>query len=222
MSLTFPLLLLLSAATAPPPPAAPDAAATDGERFPTDLEPRDAEVPPGGPADQALWKELRQEIGLGIGNVSRMSTASYRMQYGRYYQALDERAKAGDAEAEALRASLEAAGKRAEDATPRKAIIHPCRVTLLELEHRMPNLDDPRAAEGMPKVRSDAGACVRQLRTTSAAVVPAAEALEHELARADRHLNRARPVPPGGAKEAEVPGKAPDPAGAAAKEAASR
>jgi hypothetical protein len=104
------------------------------------------EPPPGSaPGDATLWRELRHGTTWGLWHLARVSQASSRIRYGKYYEALDAAIRTAAApeagRARALRDQLTAAAEAAQQAIPADGgRVHPCRVTLRDLEQRI----DPR------------------------------------------------------------------------------
>lgn len=186
-------------AEAPPPPAAGVSA------------PRDWSVaPPGSPEDVALWTALRDVQDASVLHMARISQASYRIRYGRYYELLDEKGGGGPpSRAEAARkarARIEAAARAADEAIPKQGLrVRTCKYTLLHLDQRMSFPDDPAFAADMPATRAEARDCVAVLTPFAARIAPLADELEAALDEGDALLGRTRPVPP---SQAPAPGDA--------------
>jgi hypothetical protein len=174
--------LLLAGAGAPPSPAA----APEREW---------GEPPPAAAADQQLWRDLKEGTASATVHLARLARCAYRIRYGRYYEALDERKD--DARARDARALLAAAAKRAQAAVPTRPGVYACRHVLLDLDQR---ISGPQEFRDVGAVRSEARGCVARMSKLVAAVEPAAEGLEAALARVDEELGRARPALPASAK----------------------
>jgi hypothetical protein len=166
---------------------------------------RDYNQPPPGstPEDAALWRDLRHGTGMAQVTLGRINQSSFRIRYGRYYETLDEAAKAGPADvaaqAKAWREKLAAAAQAAADAVPEDGGgVHACRRAHLDLDIRMDELSDPKVAKEMPAVRAEARACVEKMNTLLARIEKPAEVLERTLNEIDAYLKRAIPVPPQG------------------------
>ncbi len=169
-------------------------------------EPRDwTKPPPGAPEDQALWRALDEAHAASITHMARVAQAAYRLRYGRYYEALDEKAKGpSPAEADAARkarARIEAAARAADDAIPKQGLrVRVCKYTLLHLDQRMAFPDDPAFAAELPRYRAEARGCVDELAPFARRLARLADAFEASLADADALLNRSPPAAPAAAK----------------------
>jgi hypothetical protein len=159
------------------------------------------EPPPGAADDQALWRAIRSGSDQAVIHLGRLSQASYRIRYGRYYESLDAaEAQGAPAEAErarALRKALVAASEEARKASePRRPGVRECRYVLVDLEIKMEETSDPAVARELPAVREQGRACARSLEAIAAAAGPAADALEKALAAIDTAIRRVPPAPP--------------------------
>jgi hypothetical protein len=177
--------------------------------------PRDWSVaPPGSPEDVALWTALRDVQDASVLHMARISQASYRIRYGRYYELLDEKGTGGSpSQAEAARKArsrIEAAARTADEAIPKQGLrVRTCKYTLLHLDQRMSFPDDPTFAAEMPATRAEARECVAVLTPFAARIAPLADALEAALDDGDALLGRTRPVPPSQAPAASGPSPRP-------------
>ncbi|HET8540313.1 MAG TPA: hypothetical protein VFL83_10625 [Anaeromyxobacter sp.] len=196
-----PLVLALAAAALDPAPPA-DPAPQDGPR-------EWGKAPPGAPEDVALWNALNEAHAASVLHLARIVQASYRLRYGEYYQALDEKAErgtAGEAEgARRARARIETAANAADEAVPKKGLrVRVCKYTLFHLDQRMA-VPDPRFAAELPEVRAEARGCVDELAPFAAKLGPLADAFERSLADADAFLKRVPPaVPPAPPRERDA------------------
>jgi hypothetical protein len=212
-TISLPLLAALAAlgsAPAPSPPPAP------GQPLPL-AQQRDWNEPPPGslPEDAALWHRVRDTNNDAVLTMARVTSCSFRLRYGRYYESLDEYVKANEKDAaavekgKAMRARLETAAREADEAIPKQGLrVRTCRYTLLHFEQRMDAKDDPKLAAELPRYREEARACADEIGAFATRLHPRADALEAALAAVDEFLGRATPAPPQGAA-----------AGAQAKEA---
>lgn len=188
------LALLLAAAPAPTPPALENPP-------PVAEEPEFQEPPPGAGADQALWRQLRDESGLATISLARIAQCAFRIRYEQPYQALDAIAQQDvlrAADARALRARLEAAAVAADQAAPKgpKPNIRACRYALLFLGQAMSEPAGSKLGAKLPEKRDEARSCVDDMRGLHAAARPAADRLEAALREVDVFLGRALRVDP--------------------------
>lgn len=182
-------LLLAAAAPAATPPAPADPP-------PVAEEPDLQEPPPGAPADQALWRELRDQAGLATVSLARIAQCAYRIRYEQPYEALDAVARQDvvrAADARALRARLEAAAAAADRASPKgpRPNIRTCRYALLFLGQAMAEPAGSPVAGRLPGRRDEARACLDDMRGLHGAARPAADALEAALDEVAVFLGRA-------------------------------
>jgi len=209
------LALAALLAQAPTPTPAPTPAPAPAER---DYN----APPPGTPADQQLWRDLRAATTGAVLHMARIAQCSYRLTYGKYYQGLDAIAADTSApdrdRARALRAGIESAAKAADEAIPEQPGIRDCRYVLRDLDLAMPLAPtDPRAAQSLQEARGEGRKCVKQLAPMSETLKARADALEAALAAADEFAGRRGTslVTLGtAAGEAKEPSAAPRPAGA--------
>jgi hypothetical protein len=206
-SVVVPLAALCLVAPGAAPPAEEPSQPAEGASAPRDW----SVAPPGSPEDVALWSALRDVQNAAVLHMARISHASYRIRYGRYYELLDEKGSGGSpSQAEAARRTrsrIEAAAKAADEAIPKQGLrVRTCKYTLLHLDQRMSFPDDPTFAAEMPATRSEARDCVAVLTPFAARIAPLADALESALDDGDALLDRTRPVPPSQAPAARDPG----------------
>lgn len=153
--------------------------------------PRDqAEPPPGAPADQRLWRDLRDSANDVVLHMARLAQGSFRLSYGRYYEGLDAIAADPAApdrdEARALRRAIEGAARAAEEALPQQPGVRECRYVLRDLDLAMPLAGtEPRAAQALAEARPEARRCVERLAPLARTLGARADALEAALAAAD-------------------------------------
>lgn len=161
-----------------------------------------AVVPRGTPADVQLWHELRDAVNGATVAMGRIAQCSFRIEYGKYYEHLDEARKGGPeadrAEASALRERLGAEAKAAQDALPEKPGIRECQYVLRDLGLYMPNLSEPAAQKAIPATRKAARRCVDRLAPLAQRLTVRADALEGALAAADAFQARRAAAAPGG------------------------
>jgi hypothetical protein len=190
MTLTATALSLLLAAAPAATPVAP------ADPPPVAEEPEFQEPPPGAPADQALWRDLRDQTGLATVSLARIAQCAFRIRYDQPYQALDAVA-AKDvlraADARALRARLEAAAVAADQAAPKgpRPNIRTCRYAALFLGQAMPEPAGSTVGARLAERRAEASSCLADMRGLHAAARPAADALEAALHDVDVFLGRA-------------------------------
>ncbi len=155
---------------------------------------RDFQEPPAGTeADRRLWRALQQATGFAALHMARIGQSAYRIRYGAYYQGLDARPEPAAGE---LRRRLERAAVEADQALPPDGgRLRACRYTLLDLEQRMDQLDDPAIAAELPRFRAAAADCAARLSALVAKLEPRARALEAALLEVDAFLGRAVQVP---------------------------
>jgi hypothetical protein len=158
--------------------------------------------------DQRLWRDLKDGTAGATLHLARLAQCGYRIRYGRYHEALDERR--GDARASAAREELSGATRAAQAVVPERPGVYPCRHVLLDLDQR---IEEPSGFADVDEVRREARDCASSMKRLVAAVEPAADRLEAALTRADEALGRTPPAPPSGGK-----GPGADDAGAALRE----
>lgn len=172
--------------------------------LPAPAEERDWDAPPpaAAPADQALWRDLRDAGSRAVVSMGRLFQARFRIRYGKYVEALEALERSGPDGAERARAArerLDETVRAADEAIPRKGLrVRVCRYTLRDLDQRLELApEDPAVAADLPRLRGEARACLAEVGAFAARLAPEVDAVEAAIAAADATLGRAAPeVPP--------------------------
>jgi hypothetical protein len=178
-----------------------------------------AVIPQGTPADQQLWRALRDAANSATVAMGRIAQCSFRIEYGKYYEGLDEALASGTeaerTEARPLRERLAAEAKAAEAAMPEKPGIRECQYVLRDLGLYMPNLSEPAAKKAIPAARKQAEGCVKRLAPLAETLTARAGALEAAVDAADA-LQARRLASAAASADGKAPAAAPEPTGAPA------
>jgi hypothetical protein len=152
-------------------------------------------TPQGSPEDQALWNDTRDATNAVYLVLHEVGECSYRLRFGKYYEALDGSAAAlpetAD-EARKLKARLldEVAKLNAALPPPGSVTQHACRYTMLYLGQSMEADVGSAPAKRLPEMRAKARDCVRELGAQHRALEPLARGLWRTLAEVDGWLGR--------------------------------
>jgi hypothetical protein len=172
----------------PAPPAAPPAADTPAlPDASTYQAPDPMPLPPGAPADQALWRKALDE-GNSLSTVrAEAAKLQWRAHNGKYETRLTERAK-GKSEAEAARLKEVARKVQAAWDTNHALTTNPwpvdptrgCQYQALQLESAMNISDGPEKSAMMAPAKEDVNRCIE-----------AAEAILGRMRRSNQDLDKA-------------------------------